>query len=143
MNTTSYIEFHTTLLNHLLEQTKKLITLEAGAPFENGQNIIEQLESLLAGESILTEAFAFEGQTLVGNLIRNFPELMPHVARDLLWLFGGECLHFMEDNEIEAFQHLAESYHDAQSAEDVDYKSLRNTLMGDDYFTPTGFDQRH
>ncbi len=34
------------------------------------------------------------------------PQLNPLVPRDLLWFIGGDCLHFLIDEEIERFQKI-------------------------------------
>jgi len=36
------------------------------------------------------------------------------VPRDLLWFFGGDCLHFMPDDEIAVFQQLEERRYEAE-----------------------------
>jgi hypothetical protein len=36
------------------------------------------------------------------------------VPRDLLWFFGGDCLHYMPDEEIGLFQELDERRHQAE-----------------------------
>ncbi|MCL6271108.1 hypothetical protein M3P05_14375 [Sansalvadorimonas sp. 2012CJ34-2] len=51
-----------------------------------------------------------DGQYLAQNwlfsFIGNHPQLTPLVPRDLLWFLGGDCLHFMTDEEINAFQKI-------------------------------------
>lgn len=49
-----------------------------------------------------------EGPALVSRLFSNFPQFAPLFPRDLLWFFGGECLHFMPDEEITQHQQLEE-----------------------------------
>jgi hypothetical protein len=49
-----------------------------------------------------------EGPALVTRLFSNFPHFAPLFPRDLLWFFGGECLHFMPDEEITQHQQLEE-----------------------------------
>ncbi len=38
--------------------------------------------------------------------IGNHPQLTPIVPRDLLWFLGGDCLHFLTDDEISQFQKI-------------------------------------
>jgi len=71
-----------------------------------------------------------DGQDLMIRLVRAYPQFVPLVARDLFWLFGGECLHFMSDEEIEQFQQLDEALADAQAQQhEVDYLQLRQAIF--------------
>jgi len=73
-----------------------------------------------------------DGQTLLVRLVRAYPQHVPLLARDLFWLFGGECLHYMTDEEIEQFQQLDETLSELEtSSEPVDYLSLRQGILGD------------
>ncbi len=38
------------------------------------------------------------------SFIGHHPQLTPIVPRSLLWFLGGDCLHFLGDDEITAFQ---------------------------------------
>ena len=49
-----------------------------------------------------------EGPALVGRLFITHPDFAPTFPRDLLWFLGGECLHFMPDEEILQYQQLEE-----------------------------------
>ena len=49
-----------------------------------------------------------EGPALVGRLFVTHPDFAPTLPRDLLWFLGGECLHFMPDEEIRLYQELEE-----------------------------------
>lgn len=48
------------------------------------------------------------GPVLVARLFTTYPELAPLFPRQLLWFLGGDCLHYMPDEEIEQFQRLEE-----------------------------------
>jgi hypothetical protein len=48
------------------------------------------------------------GSELSQLLFNNFPDMAPLLPRQLLWFFGGDCLHFMPDEEISQFQQLDE-----------------------------------
>lgn len=73
-----------------------------------------------------------DGQSLLVRLVRGYPQFVPLLARDLFWLFGGECLHFMSDEEIEQFQQLDETQAELEASNPpVDYLSLRQSILGD------------
>ncbi|WP_041522633.1 PA2817 family protein [Gilvimarinus agarilyticus] len=75
--------------------------------------------------------YAEEGQTLMCQSIAAYPHLTPLLPRDLLWHFGGDCLHFMPDEEIDRFQRLDEQRHEAeQTGQDFDYERERARALG-------------
>lgn len=45
-----------------------------------------------------------EGPALVSRLFTTYPDFAPTFPRELLWFFGGECLHYMPDEEIAEFE---------------------------------------
>lgn len=49
-----------------------------------------------------------QGQDWLVRIFTHVPQLSPAVERDLLWFFGGDCLHFLSDDEIRLFQQLDE-----------------------------------
>lgn len=48
------------------------------------------------------------GRELVSRLFTSYPEFAPTFPRELLWFFGGECLHYMPDEEIAEFERRQE-----------------------------------
>ena len=50
-----------------------------------------------------------DGPPLVHRLFTTYPEIAPLLPRQLLWFFGGDCLHFMPDEEIRRFQALEDA----------------------------------
>lgn len=71
------------------------------------------------------------GQDLLSRIISHYPQLTPAIHRDLLWFFGGDCLHFLTDQELDHYQNLEERYYQ-QSAESgtADYRDLRAQEFG-------------
>ena len=56
---------------------------------------------------------------------------MPLLPRDLLWFFGGDCLHYMPDEEIRIFQELDEQRETAkENNEAFSYEKARLRSMG-------------
>tara|TARA_R110002072_G_C7861628_1_gene526519 strand:+ start:708 stop:1091 length:384 start_codon:yes stop_codon:yes gene_type:complete len=55
-----------------------------------------------------TEDFYGKGSALVARLFDTYPDFAPIFPRELLWFFGGDCLHYMPDEEIAEFQQLEE-----------------------------------
>jgi len=49
-----------------------------------------------------------QGHALVARLFNTFTDFAPTFPRSLLWFFGGDCLHYLTDEEISQFQQLDE-----------------------------------
>lgn len=89
---------------------------------------LRRLESLPHKQGV---DYAEEGQTLICQSIARYPHLTPLLPRDLLWHFGGDCLHYMPDEEIERFQRLDEQRHEAEQAgQNFDYERQRAKVLG-------------
>ena len=91
---------------------------------------LEQFSALIEGYE-QSETWAFEeGQQILSRLVRAYPHLVHLVARDLFWLFGGDCLHHMADEELDLFAQLDEARAEAERrGEDFDYLAERTRLF--------------
>ncbi len=126
-----YRSFHLNLLSHTYNN------LLQNAPF-NLADMSTQDEEFLQGMDTLIDLglsgapeFFEQGQNLLCTLVRNYPDLMPLVARDLLWYVGGDCLHHMPDEEIEKFQRLEEMRYAAEAAgTEFNYEKERALILG-------------
>ena len=64
------------------------------------------------------------------RLFTTYPDFAPTFPRDLLWFFGGECLHFMPDSELELYQKLDSQRHEAAArGEQLDLATARAKLL--------------
>jgi len=127
---TDHHRFHLNLLkiayNNLLQQPIFMATEKD----DDAQALLDQFAALIDDfEHHRPEAHA-DGQTLLVRLVRTYPQCVPLLARDLFWLFGGECLHFMSDEEIARFQRLDETLAELEGSDtSVDYLSLRQSVF--------------
>ncbi|BBB27178.1 PA2817 family protein [Amphritea japonica] len=72
-----------------------------------------------------------DGEEFLDKTFRMYPQLAHLVARDLLWYFGGNCLHNMADIELEKFQQLDELRFAAEEkGEEFDYINARASVFG-------------
>ncbi|MFT6221328.1 MAG: hypothetical protein ACJA0C_000729 [Candidatus Endobugula sp.] len=70
-----------------------------------------------------------KGQWFVSRVVSAYSHLMPLLNRDLLWFFGGNCLHYMPDDEISFYQQLEELRFSAEDAgHDFDYAAAKQSL---------------
>lgn len=71
-----------------------------------------------------------EGQTLICRLFTTYPDFSPTFPRELLWFLGGDCLHFMPDEEIALYQQLDEQREEtAARGEIIDFAAARAKLL--------------
>ena len=70
------------------------------------------------------------GPGLVALLFSSCPQLAPALPREVLWFLGGDCLHYMPDSELNAFQSLEEMRAEAAARGEVlDYHAEKAKLL--------------
>ncbi|MDE1196929.1 MAG: PA2817 family protein [Pseudomonas sp.] len=91
----------------------------------------DELMMLLPVEPIESQ---YLGQDLLCQVIQRYPQIAHLVPRDLLWYFGGDCLHFMPDEEIDLYTALEERRFEAEENEEpFDWDQEKQLLsMGQD-----------
>lgn len=106
---TQYFDYHLDLLNKFRGKiqthspySNKLLELS-----ESDREFMDTLDSLCRSNHF-NESLAEKGQWLVARIVGAYSHLMPLLPRDILWFFGGDCLHYMPDEEIQLYQQLDE-----------------------------------
>ncbi len=125
---TSYIEFHQRLLIAFINQIKVQAPFNLEHSDQDDQGFINDLEQLpnIGGSQQL-----IQGQQLLCKLVATYHHLMPLLPRDLLWYFGGDCLHYMPDEEISLYQQLDEQRQVAKETnQPFDYEKARLNALG-------------
>ena len=87
----------------------------------------EQLQALITEMENDSLQATYDGQDWLNRLFRNFPNLAPHMGREVLWYFGGDALHFMPDEEIAKFQKLEDALQ--EGGEDFDYLATKKSIF--------------
>lgn len=124
-----YLQVHLQHLKQLQTHAQKLIDQQLLLE-ENIESIKVAIDALCTDESY-DEQFYQMGQDTLCRIVAAWPQLTPHIARDLLWFFGGSCLQFMPEHEIAIYQQLEEARFSAESsAEKFDFTLERNKLFG-------------
>lgn len=100
-------------------------------------DFLEKLEQLLHDLQKSASSSLFDGQELLSRAIRCYPNLTPLFRRELFWFVGGECLHFLGDEEIALFQRLEDRLYELdQQGVDCDIsseiKALRQEFISSD-----------
>ena len=124
-----YYTYHLELLAAFSAQIQQLPPFNTDFPSEDDQEFLIALTQL--EQQSHEPDFLELGQTLMCRVVGSYPHLMPLLYRDLLWFFGGDCLHFMPDEEIAVFQRLDEQREEAKEQQaPFSYREARAKTMG-------------
>ncbi|MFT7490666.1 MAG: hypothetical protein ACI80S_000247 [Pseudohongiellaceae bacterium] len=109
MHYTQYFTYHVDLLRQFKENISqdRLYQVDIDELSDNDQQFMSTLDKICAAETY-SEEMSEQGQWLVGQIVNGYNHLLIAFSRDLLWFFGGSCLHFMPDQEIDFYQQLDE-----------------------------------
>ncbi len=98
---------------------------EKTSPEDPLRSLANGFEALARGEGLYDE-----GAALVNTLFTHAPEFAPLFPRDLLWFIGGDCLHFMPDEELAKYQQLEDMRIEAMAGDSsFDYRAERAKLL--------------
>jgi hypothetical protein len=124
----SHIEHHLALLNHL---RGILVALgEAEQVLDDSHALfLERYDELLAELPRDSVSSQYLGQDLISQVFHRYPQIAHLVPRDLLWFFGGDCLHFMPDEEITLYQALDERRFEAEENDEPFDWNLEKQLL--------------
>ena len=120
------LKYHLELLNETLSRIEKAAANESGVI---DADILQQFRDVIDQLTEHRDSAYDAGQDLFSKIGTHHPQLMPAVDRALLWFFGGECMHFLSDEEITRFQHLDEMAAEAKAeGKEYDYRSAGRSL---------------
>lgn len=123
MNDQQYRDYCLELLSRFAQlMDKQSQQTSSDDPF---RELAGEFQQLAAGTDLYDS-----GPQLVSKLFSSCPQLAPAFPRELLWFLGGECLHYMPDEELEQFQQLDElRLEAAANGEEMDYQQERAKLL--------------
>ncbi|MDC0690142.1 hypothetical protein POF53_21290 [Mitsuaria sp. RG] len=123
-----HLDYHLQLLHHLRTILAALGEAEQ-VPEESHALFLERFDELLTLLPQNPLQSQYLGQDLICQVIQRYPQIAHLVPRDLLWFFGGDCLHFMPDEELELYQTLEERrYEVEQNGEAFDWHQEKQLL---------------
>ncbi len=125
-----YHRYHLALLNSLFDTLRAQSVLMAQVPEESNLLFLERFEELIAQLEAGEHDALYSGLEVICQVITRYPQVAHMIPRDLLWYFGGDCLHYMPDEEIAQYQLLDE--HQAEAAargEEFNWEQARQLLM--------------
>ncbi|MEB6590862.1 dehydrogenase [Pseudomonas asiatica] len=127
-----HLEYHLQLLNHLRTILVALSEAEQ-VPEESHALFLERFDELLTLLPRDPLESQYLGQDLICQVIQRYPQIAHLVPRDLLWFFGGDCLHYMPDEELDLYQRLEELRYEAErKGEPFDWNLQKRTLVSPD-----------
>ena len=125
---TTYLDHHLALLAHLRSILVALNDAEQ-VPEDNHALFLERFDELLIQLPAAPDENLYLGQDLICQIIHRYPQIAHLIPRDLLWFFGGDCLHFMPDEELDLYQALEERRYEAeQNDEPFDWNQEKQLL---------------
>ena len=124
---------HLALLDHLRSILVAVGEAEQ-VPEESHSLFLERFDELRALLPVDPIESQYLGQDLMSQVILRYPQIAHLVPRDLLLFFGGDCLHFMPDEELDLYQALEERRYEAElNDEPFDWNQEKQLLaMPDD-----------
>ena len=120
---------HLVLLDHLRSILVAVGEAEQ-VPEESHALFLERFDELL--ERLPTDPLESQylGQDLICQVIQRYPQIAHLVPRDLLWFFGGDCLHFMPDEELQLYQNLEDLRYEAErDGQRFDWHAQKQALL--------------
>lgn len=125
-----YHRYHLALLASLYDTLRAQSVLMAQVPEESNILFLERFEELIAQLEARDQDALYSGQEILCQVITRYPQVAHLIPRDLLWYFGGDCLHYMPDDEIAQYQLLDEHQAEAEArGEEFDWEQARQLLM--------------
>ncbi len=107
----NYFDYHQSLLNVLYQHCLTQLPFCSDEASDVDCDFIDTLKCLTAATKI-DDTYNQQGQHILTQIISQYPHITPAINRDLLWYFGGDCLHYMGDEEIDLYQQLDELLYD-------------------------------
>lgn len=107
----SYLALQLDLLKHVRLILQAMAEQEV-VPEGNHEAFLERFDDVVQAVEQGTDDL-YLGQEIICQIFMRYPQISPMIPRDLLWFFGGDCLHYMPDHEIELFQQLEERRYEA------------------------------
>ena len=108
---TEKLNYYVQLLKNVQERLTKAQEI---TPELLSDDILHQLDEVI---NLLMEqsGSAYDaGQDWLVQMFTHLPQFNPAIERELLWFFGGQCLHFLGDDEIQRFQDADEDAEDTE-----------------------------
>ena len=123
MSHSNYFEHHIKIIQALYQHCQQQLPFCDEQANETDLEFLEILKQL-SEATIADDSFQHDGQIIIGRIVGQYPHITPDVNRDLFWFFGGECLHYMVDDEISLYQQLDEYLHE-QKEETTDFAQAK------------------
>jgi len=98
-----HLELHLEQLHMLRALARRTPPLDT-APEDADRAFLADLDRLIEHAERMADDYHLIGRDVITRMQARYPALFEGLDRELLWFFGGECLHYLSDEEIAAFQ---------------------------------------
>ena len=123
-------EYYLQLCSELRALCAKILPNHPAHSEESNSELLDKLTHLEANFA-KSDDYINVGQDIITHIISHYPDIVPLMHRDLLWFFGGDCLHYLGDDELARYQVIEELYYE-QSENDshISYRNIRAQQFG-------------
>ena len=119
------LELATSLANNF-EQGLQQIGLEAAS-----QEKIQQQIKALVNAIETDQEYSFIGQELIEHIFNMHPNIAHLIPRDLLWLIGGSCLHYLSNEELSLYNQLDDLRYEAEQQDtSFNWQQQKSRIQG-------------
>ena len=127
MSDSSFFNHHHKLLQALYQHCEKQLPFCDERASEVDMEFLQTLKAISEATGS-SDIFEQQGQSIICRIVTHYQHITPSVNRDLFWFFGGECLHYMADEELALYQQLDERLHEAGN-ETLDYSEIKASIF--------------
>ncbi|KAA0696410.1 dehydrogenase [Halopseudomonas laoshanensis] len=125
-----YHRYHMALLKSLFDTLRAQSVLMEQVPEESNLLFLERFDELITQLEAGDHDSLHAGQDIMCQIISRYPQIAHMIPRDLLWYFGGDCLHFMPDEEIAQYQLIDEHRAAAEArGEEFNWEQARQLIQ--------------
>lgn len=126
---TDYFTHHQALLQALCSHCKTQLPFSSDQASDVDREFLDSLQSLSQAAQG-DEDYQFTGQSLIARIVAQYSHITPIVNRDLFWYFGGDCLHYMSDDEMAQYQQVDELlYSSSQEQAPMNYADAKARIF--------------
>jgi hypothetical protein len=125
-----YHRYHMALLKSLFDTLRAQSVLMEQVPEESNILFLERFDEMIGQLEAGDHDSLYTGQEILCQIISRYPQIGHLIPRDLLWYFGGDCLHFMPDEEIAQYQLIDEHRAAAEErGEEFNWEQARQLIQ--------------
>lgn len=120
-----YLQHHQALLDALYDYCLTQLPFSSEQASDVDRDFMTAFKVLCQSDSTDMD-YSFNGQSIISRIVGHYQHITPFVSRDLFWYFGGDCLHYMTDDETALYQQLDEMLYEQA---DISYSEAKASVF--------------